>query len=381
MNRYHESMEHCAPPPELEEQLREAVLSAEPEPQARTAVYRPRGFFRKALLAAVLAVVLTLSVGAAVLVDWDDIFSDRFGPEGAETPMAEKAFQPVNMTSVCDDVTLTIREALVDEKSIYLILDYQLPDSVDPETVEIAYNSRENTQKDDIKLPMVTYYATDDIAWEDLKAAEQDTWATLDWTDPLTRIFYGKSESTLNRIGRVNGSSGLGETGYDPATNTLSYLCNITGDADSLDFTAQPLTLLVTPPVLRVNGVDTAVTDHPALVTFQPTGSSQTLTASYQQDGVFVQTVLSPFSIHVQLTGNTVYEGLEDLRAATSLVLTDGNALPVQELTRSGLSGSTGSRPDEALPFSLSFSCSFQHLLDVSQVAAVQVGDIQIPLE
>ncbi|MFR3921305.1 MAG: hypothetical protein ACLTYN_04295 [Dysosmobacter welbionis] len=80
--------------------------------------------------------------------------------------------------------------------------------------MEIAYNSRENTQKDDIKLPMVTYYATDDIAWEDLKAAEQDTWATLDWTDPLTRIFYGKSESTLNRIGRVNGSSGLGR----PAT-------------------------------------------------------------------------------------------------------------------------------------------------------------------
>ena len=235
MNRYHESMEHCAPPPELEEQLREAVLSAEPEPQARTAVYRPRGFFRKALLAAVLAVVLTLSVGAAVLVDWDDIFTGYFGPDAAETPMAEKAFQPVNMTSVCDDVTLTIREALVDEKSICLILDYQLPDSVDPETVEIAYNSRENTQKDDIKLPMVTYYATDDIAWEDLKAAEQDTWATLDWTDPLTRIFYGKSESTLNRIGRVNGSSGLGEAGYDPATNTLSYLCNITGDADSLD--------------------------------------------------------------------------------------------------------------------------------------------------
>ena len=111
MNRYHESMEHCAPPPELEEQLREAVLSAEPEPQARTAVYRPRGFFRKALLAAVLAVVLTLSVGAAVLVDWDDIFTGYFGPDAAETPMAEKAFQPVNMISVCDDVTLTIREA------------------------------------------------------------------------------------------------------------------------------------------------------------------------------------------------------------------------------------------------------------------------------
>ena len=38
---------------------------------------------------------------------------------------------------------------------------------------------------------MVTYYATGDIAWEDLKAAEQDTWATLDWTDSRSRrIFY-----------------------------------------------------------------------------------------------------------------------------------------------------------------------------------------------
>ncbi len=70
MNRYHESMEHCAPPPELEEQLREAVLSAEPEPQARTAVYRPRGFFRKA-------------AGCCCwcwLLDWDD--ADRFGGGG-----------------------------------------------------------------------------------------------------------------------------------------------------------------------------------------------------------------------------------------------------------------------------------------------------------
>lgn len=86
MNRYHESMEHCAPPPELEEQLREAVLSAEPEPQARTAVYRPRGFFRKALLAAVLAVVLTLSVGAAVLVDWDDFSPATLAPTRRKPP-------------------------------------------------------------------------------------------------------------------------------------------------------------------------------------------------------------------------------------------------------------------------------------------------------
>ena len=384
MNRYHDAMEHCAPPPELEERLREAVLSAEPMPQARPAVFRPKGFFRKAALAAVLAVALTLSVGAAVLVHWDDIFSDRFGPAGAETLMAEKAFQPVNVSSVCDDVTLTIREALVDEKSIYLILDYQLPDTVDPETVEMAYNSREDTQKDDIELPAITYYATDDVAWEDLKAAEQDTWTTLDWTDPLTRIFYGKpdygkQESTRNLTGRINGSGGLGEAGYDPATNTLSYLCYITGDDDGLDFTAQPLTLLVTPPVLRVNGVDTAVTGHPAILTFQPIAVSQTLTGSYRHDGFFARAVLSPMSISVEVTGGTSYQDMGELVRDTSLVLRDGSVLPAADLIL-GYTGSGGRDTDDSFLFSVSFTAQFQDLLDVSQVTAVRVGDVTIPL-
>ena len=384
MNRYHDAMEHCAPPPELEERLREAVLSAEPMPQARPAVFRPKGFVRKALLAAVLAAVLTLSVGAAVLVHWDDIFSDRFGPAGAETPMAEKAFQPVNVSSACDDVTLTIREALVDEKSIYLILDYQLPDTVDPETVEMAYNSREDTQKDDIELPAITYYATDDVAWEDLKAAEQDTWTTLDWTDPLTRIFYGKpdygkQESTRNLTGRINGSGGLGEAGYDPATNTLSYLCYITGDDDGLDFTAQPLTLLVTPPVLRVNGVDTAVTGHPAILTFQPIAVSQTLTGSYRHDGFFARAVLSPMSISVEVTGGTSYQDMGELVRDTSLVLRDGSVLPAADLIL-GYTGSGGRDTDDSFLFSASFTSQFQELLDVSQVTAVRVGDVTIPL-
>lgn len=384
MNRYHDAMEHCAPPPDLEARLREAVLSTEPMPQARPAVFRPKGFVRKALLAAVLAAVLTLSVGAAVLVHWDDIFSDRFGPEGAETPMAEKAFQPVNVSSVCDDVTLTIREALVDEKSIYLILDYQLPDTVDPETVETAYNSREDTQKDDIELPAITYYATDDVAWEDLKAAEQDTWTTLDWTDPLTRIFYGKpdygkQESTRNLTGRINGSGGLGEAGYDPATNTLSYLCYITGDDDGLDFTAQPLTLLVTPPVLRVNGVDTAVTGHPAILTFQPMAVSQTLTGSYRHDGFFARAVLSPMSISVEVTGGTSYQDMGELVRDTSLVLRDGSVLPAADLIL-GYTGSGGRDTDDSFLFSASFTTQFRELLDVSQVTAVRVGDVTIPL-
>ena len=45
--------------------------------------------------------------------------------------MGQAALQDVFVSSVCDDVTLTVRQALVSDKTIYLVLDYQLPDTVD----------------------------------------------------------------------------------------------------------------------------------------------------------------------------------------------------------------------------------------------------------
>lgn len=380
MNRYHDAMEHCAPPPELEARLREAVLSAEPMPQARPAVFRPKGFVRKALLAAVLAAVLTLSVGAAVLVHWDDIFSDRFGPAGAETPMAEKAFQPVNVSSACDDVTLTIREALVDEKSIYLILDYQLPDTVDRELVESVEQNHE-WQVNSIDLPNISLYLTGDVSWEDLKAADQDRWADIDWTEqPSARETV--SESTLLEAERrSSGSMRIESQGYDPETNTLTYLYSITAKDGSLDFTAQPLTLVVTPPVLRVDGVDTAVTGHPALLTFQPEAIGQTQTGSLRQDSLYAQATLSPFAISVKLgdvSAPVPYESIDDLLWATALVCRDGTTQPVWELA-TGLTGSTSISQDDGHG-SASFTTQFRELLDVSQVTAVRVGDVTIPL-
>ena len=380
MNRYHESMEHCAPPPELEERLREAVLSAEPMPQARPAVFRPKGFVRKAALAAVLAAVLTLSVGAAVLVHWDDIFSDRFGPAGAETPMAEKAFQPVNVSSVCDDVTLTIREALVDEKSIYLILDYQLPGTVDRELVQQA----DASDDDFIYPPEVGYYLIGDVSWEDLKAADQEKWSGLDWTSTISYGGYAHGGSSLwayHLSKYSSGSSGeIASQGYDPNHNTLTYLCSITAKSGDLDFTAQPLTLLVSPPVLDIDGIETALADHPALLTFQPEAVSQTLTGAWQEDGRSIRADVSPLAISVEISGGTPYRKIGELRADTALVFRDGTVQPVTELTTSGLTGG-GSRGGEGGTYtSSSFTSQFQQLLDVSQVEALRVGDVTVPL-
>ena len=383
MNRYHESMEHCAPPPELEARLREAVLSAEPTPQARPAVFRPKGFVRKAALAAVLIVLLTVSAGAVVVANWDAILASRFGAWAASTPMGQAAFQEVHVTSVCDDVTLTVRQALVSEKSLYLILDYHLPDTVDRAAVQQADSS---PSSDHMIVPVpVDYYLTGDFSWEDLKAADQDKWADIDWADFLSYCHYtgitgnALAEDCISHY--TSGSSGeVASQGYAPESHTLTYLCSITAKDGDLDFTAQPLTLLVLPPVLRVNGVDTAVTGHPAILTFQPEAISQTLTGSWQEDGRAIQVSVSPFSLSVEASGGTPYRKIGELRADTALVFRDGAVQPVPALT-SGLGGG-GSRGGEGGTYtSASFTTQFRELLDVSQVAAVRVGDVEIPLE
>ena len=382
MNRYHDAMEHCAPPPELEARLREKVLSEEPAPQSRRGVFRPRGFVRKAVLAAALAVVLTVSAGAAVVANWDAILTSRFGAWAASTPMGQAAFQEVYVSSVCDDVTLMIRQALVSEKSLYLILDYRLPDTVDREAVQQADNS---PSSDHMLVPVpVDYYLTGDVTWEDLKAADQSLWESIDWSDYLSYADYtDKGQNALQEyrlIRFASGSSGqVASQGYNAETNTLTYLCQITVESEELDFTQQPLTLLVSPPALVEGETETALADHPALLTFQPEAVGQTLTGSWQEDGRAIQVAVSPFAISVEASGGTPYQELRELRRDTSLVFQDGTIQPVAELTIG--SGAGGSRGGEGSSYtSISFTSQFRELFDVGQAAAVRVGDVEIPL-
>lgn len=381
MNHYHDAMEHCAPPPELESRLREAVLAAEPKRNTHPAVFRPRGFVRKAALAAVLIAVLTVSAGAAVIANWDAILTSRFGAWAASTPMGQAAFQDVHVSSVCDDVTLTVRQALVSEKSLYLILDYQLPDTVDRAAVQQA-DSSPSSDHGIVPVP-VDYYLTGDFSWEDLKAADQEKWSDLDWTDYTSYGDYthgGNSLWAYSLSKHSSGSSGqVASQGYDPDTNTLTYLCRITARSTELDFTQQPLTLLVSPPVLDIGGAETALADHPALLTFQPEAVSQTLTGSWQEDGRAIQVTVSPFSLSVEVSGGTPYRDVRELRADTALVFRGGTVQPASELT-SGLGGS-GSGGEDGPYTSASFTTQFRELLDVSQVTAVRVGDVEIPLE
>ena len=217
---------------------------------------------------------------------------------------------------------------------------------------------------------------------EELEQADRDRWAELDWTDAASYTDYmGNTQNALAGFG-LGGtySTSTETTGYDPETHTITYLLSVTASTPGLDFTTQPLTLLVAPPVMEASDQLTAVTDHPALLTFRPEAVSQTLTGSWREDGRVIRVTVSPFSITVELSGGTPYRQLGELKQDTSLVLRDGSLQPVAELTLD-LSG-VGGRGGEGSSFTdASFTSQFRELLDVSQVTAVQVGDTVVPVQ
>ena len=372
MKLYQSAMEHCAPPEGLEQRLRQTVLTAQP-PENRQ-VFHPRGFFRKAALAAVLVVILTVSAGA--VLGWNAILTGRFGEGAADTPTGQAAFQDVFVTSVCDDVTLTVRQALVSDDTIYLVLDYQLPDTVDRAWLQEVYESEDAF----LSPPGVRYYATGDVTWEDLKAAEGETWAGLDWTDYTSYSQYLHDTVLEPYHFAKGGSSETATQGYDPEANTLTYLLRYTTESDTQTLGSQPLTLLVTPPVAEdAEGTETALADQPAILTFQPEYVSQTLTGTWQdsESQYTLNVTLSPFAIQVESYLGT-FETSGDLRRSTSLVFRDGTVTPVRELTQGLTGSSSGKKP---YPASVDFSSSFLELVDVSQVTAVRVGDTTIQMK
>ncbi|MCI9027768.1 MAG: hypothetical protein HFF47_06940, partial [Lawsonibacter sp.] len=166
MNLYHDAMDHCAPDEGLRGRMERAVLPARPD---RAKTFRPRGFRRKGA-ALLLAAVLLLGTGATTI--WDPLFVRRFGPQAAMSALGGAVFQKLDLTSVCDDVALTIPQALCSDKSIHYILEYRLPEGFSLEEGEYL------TYPDEVR-----YYGTGDYTWEDLKALEGEAWSSCDWSD------------------------------------------------------------------------------------------------------------------------------------------------------------------------------------------------------
>ena len=351
---YHDAMERCAPPEGMRERMEEQVLSARPE-KART--YRPR---KKRLAVVLLAAALLLATGATTI--WDPLFVRRFGPQAALTALGGAVFQEVDVTSVCDDVSLTVTQALCSDKTIHYILKYRLPEGAPGE----GYH-----------FPVFFYYGTGDYTWEELRDKCQDAWSGLDWTDLTSYADYIQSEDNPLRPSRLRREGGSGSFSGEAEDGVLTF-CLSMDAGQGVDLTRQPLTVLVTPPYTETeNGTRTAVTDHPAIVTFQPAyDGPQARSAVLEEGDVKITATLSTFSLSLEAEGMG-YPHYEDMVKDTRLVAKDGTEKAVSLM---GFTGGGGGFGPEGQPWNVSTTVHFIGLTDPGEFTALRMGDYEIPL-
>lgn len=370
MNPYYNAMDRCTPPEGMEERLAQNVLSALP---GRAGAFKPRGFRRKGA-ALLLAAVLLLGTGATTI--WDPLFVRRFGPQAAMSALGGAVFQKLDLTSVCDDVALTIPQALCSDKSIHYILEYRLPEGFSLEEGEYL------TYPDEVR-----YYGTGDYTWEDLKALEGEAWNSCDWSDfsDIHDYFSRREEFVLapcdmilvNKGGTGQGSGNGSTKGYDPDANTVTWLFSRDFDT-GWSLNEQPLTILVTPPCVKhADGTETAVTDHPAIITFRPAyDGPQALSGLFEEGGVKITATLSTFSLSLEAEGMG-YPCYEDMVKDTRLVAKDGQEKAVSLMGFTN--GGSGFGP-EGQPLEVSTTVHFLLLTDISEFTALRMGDYEIPL-
>ena len=375
MNDYRRALDSCPIPEGLEQRLSQRVLAA--EPVGKTSVIRPMSFPKKTLLAAVLAALLSVSVGAAVVVEWDAVFTDRFGQTAEESPAAESLFQSVGAESVCGDVTLRIPEALGDSQTIYFILEYQLPEGTDLELVEQAWDGEHPDYQ--VELPTIEYYGTDAVTWSDYEADMGHWWPDIEWRPQFegspflaerNEAFYRSLPHPLEEYDFVGGAAAGDQTvDFNRTTGTMRFLSFY--NWDSGDLTERPLTVLVYPPCITVKGETTALADHPALITFQPTQTAKAKTGEVKGEGFRLNISVSPFSVNVNYYGE---EFTEPGALAKALVLVggDGTELPLRSLSM-GYSGGCGGG-------SVSYTAQFSEILNTETVTAVRFEDAEFPL-
>ena len=157
--------------------------------------------------------ILTVSVGAASrLMPWNRFFLglfDRVDPELADT-----VFQSVETSQTCGDVTVTVREAVMDQRAVWLLVDYQLPADTDMDQV------RMNT----VSPPLFDLYQGS-VSWAELEGLTSHE-AQNGPMQELNNLYLVETTSI--------------ET-MDPETRTLTVL--LYGRCDREPASGEPLTL------------------------------------------------------------------------------------------------------------------------------------------
>ena len=344
MNRYANMVEELPVPAGQGERLKRRVLAAGGAGR-RSAPYRPWSLARKALLAAVAAAVLAASVGAASkLVPWNRFFRELF--DAVDPELADTVFQSVETAQACGDVTVTVREAVMDQRAVWLLVDYQLPEAEDMEQVRM----------DTVSPPLFDLYQGS-VSWAELKG--------------LTS--HEAQNGPMRELDNLRFVEATSIEAVDQETRTLTVL--LYGTCDREPSAGEPLTLFAwLPPAVKTEAGWEPLADHPAAVTFTPVHTSARVSGTARAGQARYSAEVT--ALTVTITAEAARE--EDLpygammRLRAELLLRDGTAVPLR--TISNWSGGTPS--DSSGQWRIACVTTLRTVLDPGEVAAIRIGEI-----
>lgn len=344
MNRYANMMEELPVPADQGERLKQRVLAAGGA-ERKAAPYRPWSLARKALLAAVAAAVLAASVGAASkLVTWNRFFQESF--DAVDPELADTVFQSVETAQVCGDVTVTVREAVMDQRAVWLLVDYQLPEDTDMDQVRM----------DTVSPPLFDLYQGS-VSWAELEGLTSHE-AKNGPMQELNNLYLVETTSI---------------EAVDPETRTLTVL--LYGRCDRAPASGEPLTLFAwLPPAVKAEADWEPLADHPAAVTFTPIHTSVQVSGTVRAGQARYSAEVT--ALTVTITAEAARE--EDLpygtmmRLRAELLLRDGAAVPLR--TISNWSGGTPS--DSSGQWQITCVTTLRTVLDPGEVTAIRIGEI-----
>ncbi|MDO4315924.1 MAG: hypothetical protein Q4C45_09100 [Oscillospiraceae bacterium] len=360
MNRYRTMVERLPIPEGQAERLKAAVLAAEPKGGRR--VYRPRSFGKKALLAALVAAALSVTVGAAAeLVPWNAFFQERYGPDAAKTPGAEGVFRNIDAVGVCGDVTLTVRQALGDYRVFYILLDYQLPEDTDLDTVQRAWESGS------LSAPDCALYSGFPSAWPDPEDITRASGTELQLRGLLTSLggYAATSRSQVEGLDRESRTLTVRYSGQF-AANPFTRWCG--------------MTLLAGPPEIEADGERISLAEHTAVVSFSPSFDVEVKEGRRQAEDAVYQVEVSCLSIQLRIEGTGEIPSLTELARLLRLRFQDGTETAAESLELPGGSAFSHASGGEGTTYRAAYTIEFESLLDTAQLEAVLIGDLEIPL-
>ena len=131
-------------------------------------------------------------------------------------------------------------------------------------------------------------------------------------------------------------------------------------------------------PSITWEGEMVNLVDHAVIATFRPSYASQAKEGQKRKDGVTYTVELTPLSIEVENAGEreeNLYT-MWQLRQKIMLVYQDGTEVPIRHFspTGGGGKGYSGDWHHESCKLLL------KKLVDTSQIRAVRIGELEIPL-